>query len=86
MDAFLIQPSFSKIWLTAYFNLESGKTIAGFLTADAFLILVNMSPMGSVIFLINVLFDYQLDFLMPGKSPLSANSRKQMRQSLKARR
>lgn len=62
----------------AFFILEAGISTVSFFAVIAFLILVSISAIGSVIFVSSY---YQLDFLTPGISPLYARFLKQIRQT-----
>ena len=60
------------------FHFITATIYVSFLAMIAFLILVSISAIGSVIFVSSV---YQLDFLTPGISPLYARFLKQIRQT-----
>jgi hypothetical protein len=63
------------------FILEAGTTVLSWRAMAAFLILVNISAIGSVTIDKQLRsLNYQLDFLTPGNSPFSASLRKHIRQ------
>ena len=74
-----MNPSSFIIRARATFGFEPGTRTESWCTATAFLILVSMSAIGSVRFI----GCYQLAFLMPVISPLSARVRKQILHSPK---
>src|SRR3989338_8847843 len=66
-----INPSCWNPFKTDSFKVEYGRITCGWRTPIAFLILVNMSAIGSVSI---ILLGYQLAFTTPGSSPLRARS------------
>ena len=76
------QPWSTNILANASLNREAGTLVVENRLAEALRIRVNISAIGCVFIIV---IDYQEAFLMPGKKPWLANSRKQIRQILKSR-